>query len=133
MRRVPIVLILFGLVILSGGALLTALGAREGAEPSPRPEAASPSPADLPFYTMEEVARRAEAGECWMVIHGKVYDLTEFVARHPGGKAILEGCGTDATELFETRPMGSGTPHSERARALLETYLVGYLKEEETR
>ncbi|AEJ61005.1 cytochrome b5 [Spirochaeta thermophila DSM 6578] len=133
MRRIPILLILFGLIVLSGGALLTALGAGEAAEPAPQAEEASPSPPDLPFYTMEEVARRAEAGECWMVIHDKVYDLTEFVARHPGGKAILEGCGKDATELFETRPMGSGTPHSERARALLDRYLIGYLEEEETR
>lgn len=85
----------------------------------------------LPYYTMEEVKQHAEAGECWMVIDDKVYDLTEFVNMHPGGKAILEGCGKDATKLFEERPMGSGTPHSNRARKLLENYLIGYLKSED--
>lgn len=55
--------------------------------------------------------------------------VTEFISSHPGGKAILEGCGTDATELFETRPMGSGTAHSERARTLRENYYIGDLKE----
>ena len=44
------------------------------------------------------------------------------------GKAILEGCGKDGTELYETRPMGSGTPHSDRARNLLEDYYIGELK-----
>ncbi|MEM5948106.1 cytochrome b5-like heme/steroid binding domain-containing protein [Spirochaetia bacterium 38H-sp] len=82
----------------------------------------------LSYYTMEEVKQHADAGECWLVIDDKVYDLTEFVNMHPGGKAILQGCGKDATRLFEERPMGSGTPHSDRARKLLENYLIGYLK-----
>jgi L-lactate dehydrogenase (cytochrome) len=39
---------------------------------------------------------------CWLVIHGKVYDLTEFKDIHPGGsKIILKQAGKDATSQFK--------------------------------
>ena len=79
------------------------------------------------LYTLDEVAPHATADDCWIVIHGSLYDVTEFIAdqAHPGGAAILEGCGIDATEFYETRPMGSGTPHSSNARALLGEFYIG--------
>lgn len=80
-------------------------------------------------YTMEEVAKHNTKDDCWMVIHGDVYDVTAFIDSHPGGLAILQGCGKDATELFETRPMGSGTPHSDKAREILEKYEIGELSD----
>ena len=46
---------------------------------------------------------------------------------HPGKEAILEGCGKDATILFNTRPMGSGTPHSNTARSYLNDFQIGDL------
>lgn len=79
-------------------------------------------------YTMEEIAKHSMESDCWLLISGKVYDVTEMVGGHPGGKAILEGCGKDATVLFNTRPMGSGTPHSEKANNNLEKFYIGDLK-----
>ncbi|KAG5680988.1 hypothetical protein PVAND_010462 [Polypedilum vanderplanki] len=39
----------------------------------------------------------------WIAIRSKVYDITSFVARHPGGKDQLRfGIGRDATTVFET-------------------------------
>jgi len=36
-------------------------------------------------------------------IHGKFYDMAEFLDKHPGGSDFLLACrGTDATELFES-------------------------------
>lgn len=74
---------------------------------------------------MSEVARHASAGSCWLVIDGKVYDVTKFIPFHPGGSAILQGCGKDATRLFETRPTGSGTAHSSYARETAVKYAIG--------
>ena len=35
-------------------------------------------------------------------LHGKVYDLTEFLPEHPGGKKPpLMAAGKDGTEMFE--------------------------------
>ncbi|MBS3061949.1 MAG: hypothetical protein J4215_05195 [Candidatus Diapherotrites archaeon] len=43
--------------------------------------------------------------------------------------AINEGCGKDATELFNTRPTGSRTPYSDRARSFLPKFYIGELKQ----
>jgi len=79
-------------------------------------------------YTIQELAKHSTRDDCWLLIHGKVYDVTSFVSNHPGGEAILEGCGKDATQLYETRPMGSGTPHSQRARDSLENFYIGEIQ-----
>ena len=72
-----------------------------------------------------EVSRHDREDDCWLVLGGKVYDVTAFIPFHPGGSAILDGCGKDATKLFETRPMGSGTEHSSAARQLAGKYYIG--------
>lgn len=77
--------------------------------------------------TLSEVAQHSTSYDCWIAINGKVYDVAQFVERHPGGEALLEGCGRDSTTLYETRPMGSGTPHSDKARGLLDIYYIGEL------
>lgn len=49
-----------------------------------------------------EVAKHDRRDDCWVIIHGKVYDLTTFLAEHPGGEAvILKYAGKDATKAFE--------------------------------
>lgn len=35
--------------------------------------------------TSSEVAKHALAEDCWIVVNGKVYDLTKFAPNHPGG------------------------------------------------
>lgn len=99
--------------------------ASEGMPEETRSEPEAPT---LAVYSVEEIALHAAADDCWLLIDGKVYDVTEYVARHPGGKAVVEGCGKDSTELYETRPMGSGTPHSDKAREGLANYLIGQVE-----
>jgi L-lactate dehydrogenase (cytochrome) len=51
--------------------------------------------------TAEEVARHKGLNDLWLVIHGKVYDFTDFVREHPGGIAvILQNAGRDATTMY---------------------------------
>jgi cytochrome b involved in lipid metabolism len=83
----------------------------------------------LSAFSLEEVAKHDNKNDCYMALNGKVYNPTEFINSHPGGGEILEGCGKDATTLFETRPTGSKTPHSSSARAILEDYYIGDLEE----
>ncbi|KAI0154936.1 FMN-dependent dehydrogenase-domain-containing protein [Xylariaceae sp. FL1272] len=49
-----------------------------------------------------EVATHDNKDDCWVVIHGKAYDVTEFLPEHPGGmKIILKYAGKDATAEFD--------------------------------
>jgi len=51
--------------------------------------------------SMDEVARHSTPDDCWVVLCGKVYNLTDFHAGHPGGAAIiLNLAGMDATNQF---------------------------------
>lgn len=84
-------------------------------------------PPSVRTFTMEDVSNHNTRNDCWLVIHDNVYDITQFIASHPGGSVITMGCGKDATVFFETRPMGSGTAHSQRARDLLAKYFIGVL------
>ncbi|KAI1763507.1 hypothetical protein GGR53DRAFT_497366 [Hypoxylon sp. FL1150] len=48
-----------------------------------------------------EVAKHNTTSSCWIVIHGKVYDVTPYLEQHPGGAAILvKQGGRDATPEF---------------------------------
>lgn len=93
-------------------------------------EETSPSPSTNK-YSLAEVEKHNTKDNCWFAVSGKVYDVTPYVASgmHPGKEAILEGCGKDATVLFNTRPMGSGTAHSDRARDYLNNFQIGDLQE----
>jgi len=52
-------------------------------------------------YTMAEVAKHKTEDDCWVVVDGKVLDVTTFLPDHPGGKmAIMAFAGRDATEEF---------------------------------
>ncbi|XP_055829710.1 cytochrome b5-like [Solanum dulcamara] len=71
-------------------------------------------------YTLEEVAPHNNAKDCWLVINGKVYDVTKFLDDHPGGdEVLLAATGKDATDDFED------VGHSSSAQAMLDEYYVG--------
>jgi cytochrome b involved in lipid metabolism len=39
--------------------------------------------------SVSEVAKRANPDDCWIVVNGKVYDLTKFAPNHPGGASSM--------------------------------------------
>ncbi|KAI4483272.1 hypothetical protein M0804_008327 [Polistes exclamans] len=78
------------------------------------------------YYTRAEVAKYNTAKSAWIIIHDKVYDVTNFVKQHPGGEeVVLEHAGRDGTEPFED------IGHSSDAREMMEPYKIGELVEEE--
>jgi cytochrome b involved in lipid metabolism len=81
-------------------------------------------------YNLEQIAEHNNPQDCWFAIDGKVYDVTEYIAggKHPGGEAVVLGCGLDATELF-TNKVDQGINHSDRAWNFLENFYIGILSE----
>merc|ERR1719191_48241 len=52
--------------------------------------------------TMAEVAKHTSETDCWVVLHGRVLDVSKFLKEHPGGVlAIMTFAGKDATEEFD--------------------------------
>jgi delta8-fatty-acid desaturase len=50
---------------------------------------------------MEEVAKHCTADDLWVAIEGRVYDLTKWHRRHPGGHLpLINMAGKDATDSF---------------------------------
>ena len=41
-------------------------------------------------FTEDQVAEHWSEDDCWVIIDGKVYDLTTFIYEHPGGSGIIQ-------------------------------------------
>lgn len=65
-------------------------------------EISSTAKKDWRVYTYEDVRSHRSPKSAWIAIHGKVYDVTTFFSRHPGGRVISTAFGRDGTILFET-------------------------------
>lgn len=51
--------------------------------------------------TMEEVMKHRTPEDCWNVINGVVYDMTQYVCKHPGGASPLVQ-RADISSVFKT-------------------------------
>ncbi|MGC9444713.1 MAG: cytochrome b5 domain-containing protein [Candidatus Methanospirareceae archaeon] len=107
------------------GLLLVLLFSTGCVEQEAPPEPSGGIDGAEPTFTREEVARHSTAQDCWIIVHGKVYNATGIPC-HGGstGSTILQGCGTDITARWDEKP-GTGKPHSESARSILEPYYLG--------
>ena len=55
------------------------------------------------------LARKNTIDECYLGLHGHIFDFTDFAEFHPGLiEPILKECGGDATHYFEDLPHSSG-------------------------
>jgi cytochrome b involved in lipid metabolism len=70
----------------------------------------TPSPSSAPViqgcemqrYTTDDLWVHDSESSCWYGLYGVVYDVTDFIFKHPGGWGeILPDCGTDATDAYE--------------------------------
>ena len=81
-----------------------------------------PQPTELKRFTPSELAIHNTPEDCWMAIQGRVYNVTPYLAYHPGGKGqLMRGAGKDATDLYhQVHPWVN---HNK----ILEKCFIGYL------
>ena len=73
--------------------------------------------------TADEVAKHNTNDDCWVIISGKVYDLSEWAPHHPGGAGIARMyAGKEATAEF-------GNYHSAEAVQHMAHFCIGEIQE----
>ncbi|XP_043288728.1 cytochrome b5-like [Venturia canescens] len=73
-------------------------------------------------YTGLQVSKHNKEIDLWMTMDGTVYNLTEFLAQHPGGEEVLlKLAGQDGTACFNE------VGHSSEAKQLRESFRIGTL------
>lgn len=78
-------------------------------------------------FSYEEVTRHNKEGDTWVIHGGKVYDVSNFLERHPGGKDILlNNSGQDVTSTMNDDKLHR---HSKIAYGWLHKYYIGRLQE----
>ncbi|XP_078149766.1 uncharacterized protein LOC144545081 [Carex rostrata] len=77
--------------------------------------------AEAKKFSASDVLLHTTTDDCWLLIRGKVYDVTKFLDDHPGGEDVLlhASASGDATDAFEN------VGHSSSAEAMMEKYLIG--------
>jgi len=77
------------------------------------------------YYTKEEVSLHNNYKDCWLIIKNRVYNITDYLEKHRGGKMLLlQYGGKDATDEFNR------LNHTKKAQKILENYYIGELEEE---
>ncbi len=85
-------------VFMLGGALLFTGCARDSYV---MPEPSANQNQELKVFTAQEVATHNSVESCYTIVEGVVYDLTNWIAQHPGGQEAIKGmCGVDGTAAF---------------------------------
>jgi len=74
-------------------------------------------------YTLKDVQKHNKENDAWIILHNNVYNITEWIPKHPGGPIIKKYIGKDATQVFESIPHPSYV-----IKNVAKKYLIGKLK-----
>lgn len=78
------------------------------------------------LWTESIVAGHSAVNDCWIIVNGGIFNVTEYVPFHPGGtNAIRPWCGRESTQAFTIR--GENGEHSNSAWSQLEKYYLAKL------
>ncbi|ERT00499.1 hypothetical protein HMPREF1624_03872 [Sporothrix schenckii ATCC 58251] len=94
--------------------------------PPPPPPSTSGDQRDpsLPRFRLADVRKHdANSGSPWVTSGDKVYDITDWVAAHPGGDVILRAAGHSIDPYWAIFTIHKA-PH---VREILDSYLIGFV------
>ena len=73
-------------------------------------------------FTLAEVAKHNKPTDAWIIVDGRVYDISSYVDEHPGGDEILKNVGADSREGFH------GPQHPAHVAQVLKAFCIGDVK-----
>jgi cytochrome b involved in lipid metabolism len=74
-------------------------------------------------YTLQEISQHCTSQSCWILVDGNVYDVTDFLPKHPpGAQKILAYAGKDASKQYAF--------HLESTKHFWRQLKIGWLKME---
>lgn len=77
-------------------------------------------------FCKEEISRHNSPNDAWVVLNGRVCDVTGFVRSHPGGLNVLEEhLGTDVSDILHSHDFHC---HSRSAYEILDNCCIGILQ-----
>ena len=78
------------------------------------------------YFNWDEIATHNTEKDAWLVLENKVYNVTSWAKRHPGGKElILAFAGQDGTDPFLALH-----PDMAKTRKYMGSFYIGELKDE---
>ncbi|KAK4149935.1 mitochondrial sulfite oxidase [Chaetomidium leptoderma] len=118
----------FGLAV-GGGLIASVLAYSQLGEEKPKLDSAPPTSTDdrdpsLPRYRLVDVRKHdASSSEPWVAFEDKVYNITDWIAAHPGGDVILRAAGGSIEPYWNIFTIHKA-PH---VREILQQYLIGFI------
>jgi len=111
------------IAVIVGGVLLSNRHSPTSVTDSQAPAVASSTVSTDVSYTAAQIAAHDTSKDCWASIDGNVYNLTDWIAQHPGGEsAIVTICGKDGSSAFNGQH-----GRDPRAQSMLAGFRIGTL------
>ena len=93
------------------------------------PTAINAAPNTTKQIKVKQVKKHDTSTDCWSIVNRKVYNLTGWISKHPGGSSrIIAMCGKNASRGFNAQHTSAKAPAFNLAK-----YQIGVVKKKKKR
>jgi cytochrome b involved in lipid metabolism len=82
------------------------------------------------IFTLEEVAKHNTVNDLWTYYKDNVYNLTDWISKHPGGRVVIKAGGKDLEKVWKEMGVEWHMKNT-RVLELLEKYKIGILEKKQ--
>jgi len=78
---------------------------------------------------LSKLKKHDTSTDCWSIVNAKVYNLTDWISKHPGGSSRINAmCGKNASKGFNAQHASAKAPAFNLAK-----YQIGVVKKKKKR
>jgi len=98
-------------------------GKKKNGEAAPESQTTAACSKTPQLYTWSEISKHNKPKDAWLVLEDKVYDISNWMFKHPGGKDVIASyAGQDATD-----PFNAFHPELQLSKKYLPAFYIGDL------